>query len=219
MSTVATICKRIPAGVSVVCPFVLLCPAACPQGTQGGGLASLCPPLREIRLRAFSATRAGPRQTSGLAPARCRARAGRPREAPAAAGGPPVAPACMMACAAPQGGKTGGVYPPGHWRPVPPPMGAEKGPFFPLIFPLYAVIESRIKGRRMPPEAAKQAENPTESGAYNAPVQFESLPLRHEEKPRKPCVSGVFFCSLRAISAIFSKLQAKPPRKERLCLC
>ena len=47
MSTVATICKRIPAGVSVVCLFVLLCPAACPQGTQGSGLAPLCPPPSE----------------------------------------------------------------------------------------------------------------------------------------------------------------------------
>lgn len=81
---------------------------------------------------------------------------------------PPEGPGCPCLhdglCGS-AGCKTAGVYPPGHWRPVPPPMGAEKGPFFPLIFPLYAVIESRIKGRRMPPEAAKQAENPTESGA------------------------------------------------------
>lgn len=78
---------------------------------------------------------------------------------------PPVAPACMMACAAPQGAKQGacirrtigGLYPL-RWA-------QKRAHFSPLIFPLYAAIESRIKGRRMPPEAAKQAENPTESGA------------------------------------------------------
>lgn len=161
MSTVATICKRIPAGVSVVCLFVLLCPAACPQGTQGSGLAPLCPPPpRNTPPRVFRYSRGSEtnqRPCACAVPCACRRAQGSPRSRRR----PPLHDGLCGSA----GGKTGGVYPPDHWRPVPPPMGAEKGPFFPLIFPLYAVIESRIKGRRMPPETAKQAENPTESGA------------------------------------------------------
>lgn len=164
MSTVATICKRIPAGVSVVCPFVLLCPAACPQGTQGGGLASLCPPSEKYasaRFPLLARVRDKPAALRLRGAVRVQAGPGKPPQPLEALGCP-----CLHdgLCGS-AGDKTGGVYPPDHWRPVPPPMGAEKGPFSPLIFPLYAVIESRIKGRRRPPEAAKQAENPTESGA------------------------------------------------------
>lgn len=116
------LCLPWPQSASESRRVFLSCVSLCcfaPQPARRGHKAAAwrpyVPPLREIRLRAFSATRAGPRQTSGLAPARCRARAGGPREAPAAAGGPP----CMMACAAPQGAKQGayirrtigGLYP------------------------------------------------------------------------------------------------------------
>lgn len=80
-AVVTAICKSIPAGVFVVCPFLLSGLTACPIRTQLDHAAarrcklcrsvSLPTPLRKTASAGFSATRGGPGQSRRLASARC----------------------------------------------------------------------------------------------------------------------------------------------------
>lgn len=111
---VTAICESIPAGVFVVCPFLLSGLTACPIRTQLDHAAarrcklcrsvSLPTPLRKTASAGFSATRGGPGQSRRLAPARCRACAeGGLRDAQDAAAPPDV---CLtLAAPAAEGGR------------------------------------------------------------------------------------------------------------------
>ena len=143
-------------------PLCCFAPQPARRGHKAAAWHPYVPPPRNTPPRVFRYSRGSEtnqRPCACAVPCACRRAQGSPHSRRR----PQGAPACMMACAAPQGAKQGayirrtigGLYPL-RWA-------QKRAHFFPLIFPLYAVIESRIKGRRMPPEAAKPHENPPET--------------------------------------------------------